>query len=257
MKLSNRFLLILAVVLSGVIYIFSCTRKDQIIETTVKITRGNEVLLPQLITGDTTKFKLDKVHSSVLWQGSYNGASGLLTGRFNQFGMANVTPAQMIYYNITGQPLPDTAWAFYESEPSKTYINGYVQINTSNTGEPGRDTGCNIGTTGTIKIITGVQNLSDSNLAKIHSTKVEFDPASAGYIVTMDLTWRGNRSVNPAPITKTVVGKLFYVKRTRISSGEVFGLQLVFEFNKKDFSITSTSVSDKIQVECNMNFKTK
>ena len=162
MKLSNRYLLILAVVFSGVLYIFSCTRKDQLIDTTVKITRGNEVLLPQLITGDTTKFILDKVHSSVLWQGSYVGSAGLLTGRFNQFGMANITSSMMTYYNTTGQPIPDTAWAFYESDPSKTYFNGYVQINTSNTGEPGRDTGCNITTLGTIKIIPGTQNLSDS-----------------------------------------------------------------------------------------------
>src|SRR5215212_3059517 len=106
MKLSNRYLLILAVILSGVVYIFSCTRKDQIIDTTVKITRGADILLPGP-TGDTTKWKLDKAHSNCMWQGNYVGAAGLLTGRFNQFGMAEVTSALMTNYATTGQPLPD------------------------------------------------------------------------------------------------------------------------------------------------------
>lgn len=267
MKLSNRYLLILAVVLSGVIYIFSCTRKDQIIDTTVKITRGNDVLTPKAASGgDTSKFFMDKVHSSCMWQTNYQGAAGLLTGRFNNFGVADVTPAQRIYYNTTGQPLPDTSWAFYESDPAKTYFNGYVLINTSNTGEPGRDTGCNIGTMGTIKIIPGTLNLSDSNIARIHTTKVEFDPASNGYIVTLDLTWMGKPAAGatrPFPlITKSVVGKLNYIKKSRVQFGtaaayNVFGLQLTFQFNARDFGITSTSISDMVQIECNMNFNNK
>jgi len=259
MKLSNRYLLILAVVLSGVIYIFSCTRKDQIIDTTVKITRSSDVLLPQMTTGDTTRFKLDKVHSNCMWQGNYQGAAGLLTGRFNQFGMANITTDLMTNYATTGQPIPDTAWAFYENDPSKTYFNGYVQINTSNTGEAGRDTGCNISTLGTIKIVAGTQNLTQTNLAKIHTTKVEFDPASNGYIVTLDLTWQGKLT---APLTKSVVGKLTYIRKNRVQFGtaaayNVFGLQLIFQFNCRDFGVTSTSISDNITIETNMNFNNK
>jgi polyisoprenoid-binding protein YceI len=259
MKLSNRYLLILAVVLSGVLYIFSCTRKDQIIDTTVKITRGEDVLLPQLTTGDTSRFKLDKVHSNALWQTNYVGASGLLTGRFNQFGMADITTPLMTNYNTTGQPVPDTAWAFYENEPDKSYINGYVQVNTSNTGEPGRDTGCNIGSMGTIKVAPGVQNLTVQNLAKIHSTKIQFDPASNDYIVTMDLTWQGKLT---APLTKSITGRLKYIKKTRVQFGtsaayNVFGFQLTFQLNCRDFGVTSTSISDNIQIECNMNFNNK
>lgn len=259
MKLSNRYLLILAVVLSGVIYFFSCTRKDQIIDTTVKITRGSDVLLPQMTAGDTSRFKLDKVHSNCMWQGSYQGAAGLLTGRFNQFGMANITTDLMITYATTGQPIPDTAWAFYENDPSKTYFNGYVQMNTSNTGEPGRDTGCNISTLGTVKIVPGTQNLTQQNLAKIKTTKVEFDPASNGYIITMDLTWQGKLT---APLTKSVVGKLTYIRKNRVQFGtaaayNVFGLQLIFQFNCRDFGVTSTSISDNITIEANMNFNNK
>jgi len=259
MKLSNKYLWILAIVLSGVIYLISCTRDDQVVDTTVKITRGTDVLLPQMTTGDTSKFKLDKVHSNCMWQGTYQGAAGLLTGRFNQFGMANVTTSLMQNYNTTGQPIPDTAWAFYENEPTKTYFNGYVQVNTSNTGEPGRDTGCNISTLGTIKVVPGVQNLTQQNLAKIQSTKVEFDPASNNYIVTLDFTWQGKLT---APLTKSIVGKLNYIRKNRVQFGtaaayNVFGLQLLFQFNCRDFGITSTSISDVIQIEANMNFNNK
>ena len=171
------------VLFSGLGYVISCTRDNESI-VPIQITqpfapsRGNHVHLAGLTAADTNQWKLDKVHSSVLWSGAYIGAAGLLTGRFNQFGMHDVTPDKMQRYATTGQPLPDTSWAFYESDPSKTYFNGYVQINTSNTGEPGRDTGCNISTTGTVKIAQGTQNLTDTNLAQIKSTKVEFDPES-------------------------------------------------------------------------------
>ena len=97
-----------------------------------------------------------------------------------------------------------------------------------------------------------------TNLAKIKSTKVEFDPSSADYIVTLELTWQGKLA---APITKTVVGKLKYIKKATVGTTaapyDVFGLQLQFQFNCRDFGIASTSISDKIAIECNMNFNNK
>lgn len=262
--LSNKTFLVLMILLSGYGYIASCTHENQLLpppaSNTPVITRGNDVLLPGSATvGNHDEWKLDKVHSSVLWQTNYVGASGLLTGRFNQFGMHDLSAPKMIYYIANGQPLPDTSWAFYENEPSKTYFNGYVQINTSNTGEPGRDTGCNIGGMGTIKIIQGTQNLSDSNVAKIKTTEVKFDPSSADYIVTFNLTWKGKLA---APLTQSIVGRLKYIKKASVQFGtnpgyDVFGLQLKFQFNCRDFGITSTSISDKIDIECNMNFNNK
>ena len=258
--LSNKLLLVLLVLISGYGYIASCTHKDEFLlpapaTTGVVITRGSNVHLPgNMVAGDSTQWKLDKAHCSVLWSTNYVGAAGLLTGRFNQFGMHEVTSGKMIYYNISGQPLKDTSWAFYEKDPSKTYFNGYVQINTSNTGEPGRDTGCNIGTLGTIKIINGVQNLSDSNLAKIKTTKVEFDPLSNDYIVTFDLTWKGKLTTVK---TISIVGRLKYIPKAYVSNYAVFGLQLKFQFNCRDFGIVSTSISDKVDMECNMNFNNK
>ncbi len=260
MKLfNNKLLMALLLLATSYGYIASCTHKDDILPAAsgggVVITRGNNVHLPGNMTaGDTSQWKLDKAHCSVLWSTNYVGAAGLLTGRFNQFGIHELTPSKLIYYPGAGQPLKDTSWAFYENDPSKTFLTGYVQINTSNTGEPGRDTGCNIGTLGTIKIIAGTQNLSDSNTARIKSTKVEFDPLSNDYFVTFDFTWKGKLST---ALTKSIVGKLKYIPKAYVSTYAVFGLQLKFQINCRDFGITSTSVSDKIDIECNMNFNNK
>jgi len=260
--LNNKTLLILVILISGYGYMVSCTRDNDLI-VPVQLTqpfvpsRGNAVLVPGSMTvGDPTQWKLDKVHSSVLWSGAYIGAAGLLTGRFNQFGMHEVTAAEMQSYATTGQPLLDNSWAFNESDPSQTFFSGYVQTNTSNTGEPGRDAGCNIGNMGTTAIVAGTQNLAVTNLAHIKSTKVELDPNSNGYIVTLDLTWQGKLA---QPLTKSIVGKLNYVPRSTPTGAvyDVFGLQLTFQFNKADFGITSTSIGDKIDIECNMNFNNK
>jgi len=262
--LTNKTLLVLLVLVSGYGYITSCTRDNDLI-VPIQLTkpfvstRGTEVLLPGNMTaGNTSEWKMDKAHSSVLWSTSYLGAAGLLTGRFNQFGMHNVIDAEAINYTVTGQPLKDTSWAFYENDPTKTYFNGYVQINTSNTGEPGRDGGCNISGMGTVAIVSGTQNLTVTNLAKIQTTEIKFDPASNGYIVTLNLTWQGKLT---APLTKTLVGTLKYVTKSTFVNGtttyDIFGLQLKFQFNCRDYGITSTSIGDKIDIECNMNFNNK
>lgn len=277
MKLhSNKLLLILLILISGYGYMIGCTRDDELI-VPIQITkpfvptRGSNIHLPgEMTSGDTTQWKFDKVHSSVLWSTNYRGASGLLTGRFDAFGIHNVTDEKMgdtttyPYSNINNpsQPLKDSSWAFYESDPSKTYFNGYVQINTSNTGEPARDgsftyNGCNLAAMGTRMKIPFYHNLMVNNLAKIKTTKVEFDPESNGYIVTLDLTWQGLSTTGP--ITKTLVGTLAYIPRSRPAgvTYDVFGLQLKFSFNCRDYFITSSSISDRIDIECNINFNNR
>lgn len=259
-NVNNTIKLLLVFFISSIGYIMSCTHDNSFppppATTTVAITRGTNVHLPgNLTVGNVNEWKLDKTHSSTLWATNYVGAAGLLTGRFNQFGMHDVTPAQMISYPTTGQPLKDSSWAFYENEPAKTYFSGYVQINTSNTGEPGRDAGCNVAGMGTTAIVPGTQNLTVTNLAKIKSTEVKFDPLSSEYIVTLTMTWQGKLT---SPLTKTLVGKLKYIPKANVGGTyDVFGLQLRFQFNCRDFGITSTSISDKIDIECNMNFNNK
>ncbi|CAN5714807.1 hypothetical protein BH11BAC4_BH11BAC4_15390 [soil metagenome] len=263
--LNNKILLVLLLLLSAYGYIASCTHKNESLlpdpaSTNVVIVRGNNVHLPgNMVAGDTSQWKLDKVHSSTLWSTSYVAAAGLLTGRFNQFGMHNVVDAEMLNYTATGQPLKDTSWAFYESDPTKTYFNGYVQINTSNTGEPGRDAGCNVSGMGTTAIVAGTQNLTVTNLAKIKTTHVEYDPLTTDYLVTFNLTWQGKLT---APLTQSIVGKLKYISKATVNAGtasayNVFGLQLSFQFDCRDYGITSTSIGDKIDIQCNMNFNNK
>jgi len=253
------------ILFSGLVYIASCTRDNDLIVPVqltqpFNSTRGTNVHLPgNMTTGNANEWKLDKAHSSSLWSSNYVAAAGLLTGRFNQFGMHDVVDAEMTSYVTTGQPLKDNSWAFYENDPSKTYFNGYVQINQSNTGEPARDGGCNVSGMGTTAIIVGTQNLTITNLAKIKTTEVKFDPESNGYIVTLDLTWKG---LLAAPLTKSIVGTLIYVPKAIVQIGtatpyNVFGLQLKFQFNCRDFGVTSTSIGDKITIECNMNFNNK
>jgi hypothetical protein len=255
------FLMVLITVFSALGYMVSCTHENMAppppSNNNPPITRGSDVLLPgSMKAGDTSQWKLDQVHSSTLWSTNYVGAAGLLTGRFNAFGMHDVTTDKQKNYTTTGQPLLDTSWAFYESDPSKTYFNGYVQVNTTNTGVPARDTGCALSSLGTVKVVPGVQNLTTQNLAKIKTTSIKFDTETAGYIITMDMTWQGLLS---SPHTESVTGKLTYIKRAVVGAGTpgaygVFGLYLEFQFNCRDFGIVSTSISDNITIECNMNF---
>lgn len=259
--LNNKILLFLLVFVSIGGYIVSCTHKDMLLPApatnTAVITRGTDIFLPGAENpGDTTQWKMDQVHSSVLWSGNYLGAAGLLTGRFNMFGLNSIPASAKQKYAGNGQPLPDTSWAFYENDPSKTYFSGYVQLNTSNTGEPGRDGGCFLGFTGAPKMISATQNLTDSNIALIRTTEVAFDPSSAGYIVTMVMTWKGKLA---EPHDTTINGALSYVKRATVGVGTataygVFGLQLNFNFNCRSFGITTSEISDIIGVQCNMNF---
>ena len=88
---------------------------------------------------------------------------------------------------------------------------------------------------------------------------MKFDPASNGYIVTVNLTYQGKLA---APLTKSIIGTLKYIPKATVQFGtaagyDVFGLQLKFQFNCRDFGIVSTSIADKIEIECNMNFNNK
>jgi polyisoprenoid-binding protein YceI len=257
--LDNKILMVLLILISGYGFIAGCTHKNEPVPaaatTGVIISHGKHVFLPGLVVGDTTQWKFDKVHSNVTWATPYLGIGSMLTGRFNQFGIANVSQAQMINYTTAAQPLADTSWAFYENEPAKTHFSGYVQINQSNTGEPGRDNGCNITTLGTTPIVAGTQNLTVSNIALIKTTSVAFDPLSNAYIVKFNLTWQGKLA---APLTQALVGKLVYVPRQVFNSSySAFGLSLQFQFNCRDFGIASTSIADKVNIEVNVNFNNK
>ncbi|HAL83884.1 MAG TPA: hypothetical protein DCO83_17920 [Mucilaginibacter sp.] len=260
--LNNKMLLIVLILFSSYGIIASCTHKNEPVPahapTGVIINHGNHIHHPGTTAGDSTQWKFDQIHSNVTWSTAFNGVGAPLTGRFNQFGLATLTPAVMTTYATTGQPLRDSSWVFYENAPANTHFSGYVQINTSNTGAPGRDQGCYITTMGTAKAVAGTQDLSATNVAFIKTTSVAFDPAANDYIVTFNFTWQGKLG---APITESLTGKLTYVPEQVVAGTSPayseMGLELAFQFNCRDFGITATDIGSTITVQVNANFSNK
>jgi polyisoprenoid-binding protein YceI len=191
-RFTNKMLMMAIVLISGFGIIASCTHKNDplpaAVSTAVKISHGNHAHLPGLTAGDSTQWKFDKVHSAVNWSTPFLEVGADLTGKFNQFGIADLTDAMLQNYVTAKQPVPDTSWAFYESQPEKTHFAGYVQLNQINTGEPARDGGCLVSTLATTAIVAGTQNLTVTNVAHIKTTSVAFDPAGNDYIVTFNFT---------------------------------------------------------------------
>ena|SRR3569833_3208797 len=154
--------LVIALFISSMGYIISCSHDDEIISTNgAKIQRGTDII--KLADG----WSYDKTHSNVMWETAYIGSGALLTGRFNSFGM--------------------TSFSFDEANPANTSFEAWVYLNTVNTGEPGRDGGCLLGTFGTA---AGKTNELE-NIAKIKSKSIELSTTDKGYIVKCDLTFHG------------------------------------------------------------------
>jgi polyisoprenoid-binding protein YceI len=166
-----------------------------------------------------------------MWETAYIGAGALLTGRFNQFGM--------------------TTFNFDEANPANTNFEAWVRLNTVNTGEPGRDAGCLLGTFG-----TALGKVDEAeNIAKIKSKSIELSTTDKGYIVKCDLTFHG--------VTKEVTAKMNYTGKTTFPAGyagatalTLAGLNIEFQFfAKTDFAIVSNNIADKVTIKCNGQFK--
>lgn len=169
-------------------------------------------------------YNFDQNHSSVRWETAYLGTSALLTGRFNDFE-----------FDIT----------FDEDNPENTSLTGNVVLSSVNTGEPGRDEGCLLGTFGT--------DVSDA--ASFASTLFEKD-GNGGYTFIGDLTFHG--------VTSAVTGTLEYVGTTFFDENSgingaplnVSGFVVRFEFNAKSvFNIESGSIADRVLVIASGQFK--
>lgn len=203
--------------------IHSCTHDNDLLAPS----QGSDIKRGTDIVDMSAGWTFDKSHSSVLWETAYMGSAALLTGRFNQFGV--------------------TSMKFDEANPANTSFEGWVRLNTVNTGEPGRDGNCLLTTFGTNA--TNVDQVE--NIARIKSTKVEMSTADKGYIITADLTFKG--------VTKPVTVKLDYTgtaSYTGTTPYQLAGLVAKFQFNaKSDFGVSSNNISDKIGVTINCNFK--
>jgi len=164
----------------------------------------------------------DKTHSSVRWQSLYLGSAAQLTGRFNEF---------------------EIDLEFDEANPANIVVTGKVTLSTVNTGEPGRDQGCLLGTFG----------VDESDEAIFVSKSAAFDESDpTGYIVTGDLTFHG--------VTDEVIMKLTYLGTDfftlRDVPTNVSGFEAQFEINALTvFGIESGNIADRVVVNMNAQFK--
>ncbi len=172
----------------------------------------------------TGKWYFDKTHSNVEWETPYKGVGSLLTGRFNYFVLESLS--------------------FDEQNPANISFEGYVRLNSVNTGEPGRDQGCLLGTFNT----SAAKAAEPENIAHIKSTSVVLSTTDAGYVATADFTFNG--------VTKPIAVKLIYVKQTHFDGtpgSTVAGIAGQFEFNAlSEFNIVSTNINDKVVVKINI-----
>ena len=216
--------LIIALFLTSMGYIVSCTHDDEIISAAApKIVRGTQVL-----SLTDSKVSFDKSHSNVGWETAYMGGLSTLTGRFDTLGF--------------------TSFNFDEADPTKINFEGWVWVNRVNTSEPGRDKGCLQTTYG---VTTGMTT-ETANLATIKSTKVELNPTDKGYIGTFNFTFHG--------VTKQLTGKLVYdgklVSGTGATAKNIYGFSFDFQFlAKTDFLISSASIGDNVTIKCNAIFR--
>lgn len=201
------------------VYFISCTHKDEIVPSGGSggnITRGDQ----HIDNGNG----FDKAHSNVNWSTAYLGSVSALTGRFNTFHI--------------------TRFKFWEENPDSIYFTADVWLNSVNTSEPARDTGCLRSTFGT----SGPAGAVDSNMAVITSKKVVFSTTDKGYIVTADFRFHG--------VTEEITAKLDYDGKAEQGTTDTYGFSLDFSIQAKSvFGIVSSSIADKVDIYCNAAIK--
>ena len=244
---NNRIIFGASIVLASCFVLSQCKHDDTIVPTGTdpkKIVRGTESIscltcTPLISNGASADFNtsavpsgkwyFDKAHSNVMWETPYKGVGSLLTGRFNYFVLQNVT--------------------FDETDTTKIAFEGYVRLNTVNTGEPGRDGTCLLTTYKT----TAAKTTEPENIASFKSTSVKYSETDAGYIALADLTFLG--------VTKSVSVKLDYVKQSHFDGAPGYtlsGVQASFVFNAlTDFGLVSTNIADQVTVRMEMLLRKK
>ncbi len=212
-------LLIVSLLLAGLSTI-QCTHDDEELTpdgfNPEPVERGSDMV------SFSDGWSFDKTHSSVRWQTAYLGTAALLTGRFNDFAIEI---------------------EFDEDDPENIVVYGQVTLSSVNTGEPGRDQGCLLGTFG----------VEDSDLAIFESSNVVFDEADpTSYIVTGNLTFHG--------VTSDIEMKLTYLGTNELvlrgTPTNVAGFEGQFEFNAKSvFGIESNNIADRIVININAQLR--
>ena len=137
---------------------------------------------------------------------------------------------------------------FDESNPQNIVFDGYVRLNSVNTGEPNRDGGCLLSTFST----TADATEESTNMARITSiaNTGKYSTTDDGFLIDADLTFMG--------FTREVTVKLFYYPQSDQGSYLMTGFTAQFQFNAiSDFGISSSNIDDQITVNMNILFKNK
>ena len=130
-------------------------------------------------------------------------------------------------------------------DPEDISFKGVVTLSTVNTGEPGRDQGCLLGTLGT----------EENDFATLTSESVSYD-GTGGYDVDATLDFHGFSHTVTMKMVYT--GSTFFPEESGIHGAPftVAGFVGTFEFNAlTDFGIETDNIADRVVVRCNMQFK--
>jgi polyisoprenoid-binding protein YceI len=169
----------------------------------------------------------DKSHSNVMWETQYKAFGSLLTGRFDAFFITSLN--------------------FDEGVPANITFDGYVRLNTVNTGEPGRDDGCLLTTFATDA--TKVDEAENkATLVAIPGTG-RYSTTDAGFLVDADFTFLG--------ITKEVTVKMTFAPKFDIGTAYAAGLYSEFQIAKADFLPTNTNIGDVVKIRVNSLMRNK
>jgi polyisoprenoid-binding protein YceI len=216
---TSKLIIGLVLVLSAwslVINYSSCT-KDEEIAPVAPYEYGEDVI-------NTTEWELDMSHSGVRFETAYLGDGALFSGRFNEFNV-----------DIN----------FDEANPAKTTIAGSVNLYSINTGEPGRDEGCLIGTLG----------MESNSEATFSSTLVEFDN-EGGYIVTGNMEFHGVTS--SATMHLVYNGTTFYDENSGVYGAPFYlaGFTATLDMQAKAvYGVETTNISDLVKVIMDINLE--
>lgn len=237
---------IIGLSVTAIVFITSC-KKDNTVEQVAATSSTGSSVIDARIGGYapasyTTPgaWKVDKVHSNVMWETNYYSNGAPLTGRFNTF---------------------EIKVKFDQANPANTTINSWVQLSTFNTGEPGRDAygKCGPGYMGvkwdtvakTSATIYTLAPKATSDTAKFVSTSVE--KYGSGYMVRGNFTFRNVVLAIEMPMTYTGISTT--VNATTGKKTDRAGLFGSFKIKANSvFGVNSTSINDDvlIRVDCNM-----
>ena len=169
-------------------------------------------------------YTFDHTHSSVRWETAYFGTAALLTGRFNDFAL-------------------DVD--FTQNAADISSLSGWVTLTSVNTGEPGRDQGC----------LMGTFDVATQDTATFVSTSITED-GKGGYIVEGELNFH---SVT-APVSGTLeyAGTTYYDENSGVRNAPLYlsGFIVEFEFLAKSiFGIESDNIADGVKIIASGQFK--